>query len=86
MVFVHLCFKIYFIHFYIVKINLNTDEVEGWKKITSKINLVIKDDIISQYDGYFDLQELDWDFYTGSDMDGSPPKQDTETPFGACPA
>jgi len=34
------------------KINLN-----------DTLNIVIKDDIIAQYDGYFDLKELDWDHY-----------------------
>ena len=40
-----------------------TSEIEKWTTIGSKLNIVIKDDILSQYDGYFDLKELDWDFY-----------------------
>lgn len=46
------------------KTGLSTDELEKWSDISSKLNLVINEDgIISQYDGYFDLKELDWDYY-----------------------
>jgi len=39
-------------------------EMELWKDIVSKMNVVIsKDRIISQFDGYMDLQELDWEAY-----------------------
>jgi len=35
-----------------------------WLEISMKINLVINDDgILAQYDGYFELDELDWDYY-----------------------
>ncbi|MDG2081604.1 MAG: beta-phosphoglucomutase family hydrolase [Bacteroidales bacterium] len=40
------------------------DEIVKWSVISSKLNLVINDEgIISQYDGYFDLKELNWDYY-----------------------
>ncbi|HZK08269.1 MAG TPA: beta-phosphoglucomutase family hydrolase [Bacteroidales bacterium] len=45
------------------QIGLSEEETNQWKQITHRLNLVIKDDIISQYDGYFDLEELDWDYY-----------------------
>jgi len=46
------------------KIKLSKEELSKWKDIVKKINLIISDDgIISQYDGYFDLLELDWDAY-----------------------
>jgi len=46
------------------KIGLTEKEIELWSDISSKLNLVINEDgIISQYDGYFDLKELDWDYY-----------------------
>ncbi len=39
-------------------------EIEQWQTIRKKLNLIINDEgIISQYDGYFDLKELDWDYY-----------------------
>ncbi|MCD4696368.1 MAG: beta-phosphoglucomutase family hydrolase, partial [Bacteroidales bacterium] len=45
------------------KINLSDKELSNWKDIAAKMNVVIENDILSQYDGYFDLKELDWDFY-----------------------
>ncbi|MCD4663830.1 MAG: beta-phosphoglucomutase family hydrolase [Bacteroidales bacterium] len=45
------------------KIHISDDELENWKDIVSKMNVVIKDNILAQYDGYFDLKELDWDHY-----------------------
>ncbi|MBN2175660.1 MAG: beta-phosphoglucomutase family hydrolase [Bacteroidales bacterium] len=45
------------------KLTLSIEELEVWKQIASGLNIVIKDDILAQYDGYFDLQELDWDYY-----------------------
>ncbi|MBP6978382.1 MAG: beta-phosphoglucomutase family hydrolase [Bacteroidales bacterium] len=46
------------------KTGLNEQEVLQWKSISGKMNLVISPDgIMSQYDGYFDLQELDWEHY-----------------------
>jgi len=45
------------------KIKLGDQEIKEWKEIISNINILIEDDILSQYDGYFDLKELDWDYY-----------------------
>lgn len=46
------------------KILLNDSELAQWKTISRKLNIVISPEgIISQYDGYFDLAELDWDHY-----------------------
>ncbi len=46
------------------RIGFQISEVEKWKEIVNKMNVVITDDyIISQFDGYMDLMELDWDHY-----------------------
>ncbi len=39
-------------------------EILGWKDIGNKLNVVVSPDgILSQYDDYFELQELDWEYY-----------------------
>jgi trehalose/maltose hydrolase-like predicted phosphorylase len=46
------------------RIDLDPEELEEWDDIRSNLALDIsKEGIIAQYDGYFDLKELDWDFY-----------------------
>ncbi len=45
------------------KNNLTPVELKKWLNISENMNIVIKDDILAQYDGYFDLEELDWDYY-----------------------
>ena len=45
------------------KIGLNEAELQTWKEISSHLNIVIHDDILAQYDGYFELKELDWDYF-----------------------
>ena len=45
------------------KLDLSIEELEEWKNIASGLNIVIKDNILAQYDGYFELEELDWDYY-----------------------
>jgi len=46
------------------KIGFNTDEINRWKDIADKLNVIItKQGIISQFDGYMDLMELDWNHY-----------------------
>lgn len=46
------------------KLNLRNTELEKWKKITKNLNLVISaEGIFSQFDGYFNLEELDWEAY-----------------------
>ena len=46
------------------KIDFKNSELAHWKDIATKMNLVISDEgIVAQYDGYFELKELDWDYY-----------------------
>jgi trehalose/maltose hydrolase-like predicted phosphorylase len=46
------------------KIGLKQEELRRWKDITKKINLPMNQDgIISQFDGYFTLKELNWLLY-----------------------
>ncbi|MDP8262486.1 MAG: glycosyl hydrolase family 65 protein [Candidatus Ancaeobacter aquaticus] len=46
------------------KVGVNEQELKRWDDITRKMNIVMNDDnIISQFDGYFDLKELDWESY-----------------------
>lgn len=45
------------------KIKVTDEEKVYWSDIITKINLVVKDGIVSQYDGFLDLKELDWDGY-----------------------
>ena len=46
------------------RITLNNDELDLWRDLTEKINLVISSEgIISQFEGYLDLNELDWQEY-----------------------
>ncbi len=44
-------------------INLSDDELNYWKEISHHLNIIIQNGILAQYDGYFDLEELDWDYY-----------------------
>lgn len=39
------------------------DDIVQWMNIGRLMNIVMNDDIIAQYDGYFGLDELDWDYY-----------------------
>ena len=46
------------------KIGFQMIEIDKWNDIVRKLNVVItEDNIISQFDGYMDLLELDWDHY-----------------------
>jgi trehalose/maltose hydrolase-like predicted phosphorylase len=45
------------------KIKLKDKELKRWDDITRKMNVVIKNGIISQFDGYLGLKELDWEGY-----------------------
>ena len=48
------------------KIELTQDELELWRNISEKIHIPISDEgILEQYDGYFELEELDWEGYRG---------------------
>ncbi|KAB1442222.1 HAD-IA family hydrolase [Pseudodesulfovibrio senegalensis] len=46
------------------RIGLTDSEIEKWQDMITKLNVIMTDDgIISQFDGYMDLKELDWDSY-----------------------
>ena len=46
------------------KTGFKPEEMERWKDIVSKMNVVISEDrIISQFAGYMELKELDWEAY-----------------------
>jgi len=46
------------------KLEINEDELKLWEDITKKINVFINaEGIISQFDGYFQLKELNWKAY-----------------------
>ncbi|MBN2505210.1 MAG: glycoside hydrolase family 65 protein [Verrucomicrobia bacterium] len=46
------------------KLALEDDEIRRWEDISRKMRLVFHDDgILSQFEGYADLKEFDWDTY-----------------------
>ncbi|MBN2639352.1 MAG: beta-phosphoglucomutase family hydrolase [Bacteroidales bacterium] len=46
------------------KLKFQKQELARWNEIRKNLRLVIsKEGIIAQYDGYFELKELDWDYY-----------------------
>ena len=46
------------------KINLTEEKLARWKDISRKLNIPLSDEgILEQYAGYFDLEELDWEYY-----------------------
>ncbi len=46
------------------KLGFSNDETDKWIDISTNLHLIINDDgIIEQYDGFFDLAELDWEQY-----------------------
>jgi len=46
------------------KLGLTNKVIEKWDDISRKMNIVIdKNGVIEQFGGYFELKELDWDFY-----------------------
>lgn len=48
----------------IKKTNITSEEVNLWRKTANNMNVIIKDNIISQFDGFFDLQEFDFEEHT----------------------
>ncbi|MFF4651147.1 glycoside hydrolase family 65 protein [Streptomyces sp. NPDC001380] len=42
---------------------LHRPELERWEDVSRRLTVPFHDDVISQFDGYGDLQELDWDGY-----------------------
>lgn len=46
------------------KVGLKDHELKKWEEMGRKMNLDISEEgIIAQFDGYFNLKELDWDYY-----------------------
>lgn len=45
------------------KLKLTNNEIEHWRDIATCLRFVIENDIIAQYDGYFELKDLDWEKY-----------------------
>lgn len=46
------------------KLKFQKQELARWNEIRKNLRLVISEEgIIAQYDGYFELKELDWDYY-----------------------
>ncbi|MCK4751006.1 MAG: glycoside hydrolase family 65 protein, partial [Bacteroidales bacterium] len=46
------------------KIGLGDEEISTWEKIKNSISIQLNSDgILAQFDGYFDLKELDWESY-----------------------
>ena len=46
------------------RIGLTDEEEAKWRDMTTKLNVIVTEDgIVSQFDGYMDLPELDWDSY-----------------------
>ncbi len=49
---------------FVKKAGFKPSELENWLEIATKLSLIInKEGIIAQFDGYFDLKELDWYAY-----------------------
>ncbi len=44
-------------------LSIDKQEIKHWKSICKNMYIPIKDDIIEQFQGYFDLEALDWEFY-----------------------
>jgi len=48
----------------LTKLKLTKNEINLWWQIAYNLNIAInKDGIIAQYEGYFELKELDWNYY-----------------------
>jgi beta-phosphoglucomutase family hydrolase len=46
------------------KVNLSEGSIQEWQEMAKRITLSVSSEgIIEQFDGYFDLKELDWDKY-----------------------
>ncbi|MFW9854764.1 MAG: beta-phosphoglucomutase family hydrolase [Candidatus Thorarchaeota archaeon] len=46
------------------KLRISQKDLQRWKDITKRLNLIIsKEGILAQFDGYFSLQEMDWEYY-----------------------
>ena len=45
------------------RIAFPANEFNQWNTIAQQLKLDVSNDIIAQFEGYFELKELDWDFY-----------------------
>ncbi|MFW6180530.1 MAG: HAD-IA family hydrolase, partial [Spirochaetota bacterium] len=46
------------------KIGFDPGEMDQWRDIVSKMNVVLSEDgVLAQFDGFFDLHDIDWDYY-----------------------
>ncbi|HEY9558715.1 MAG TPA: beta-phosphoglucomutase family hydrolase [Acidimicrobiales bacterium] len=46
------------------RLDITTDELERWEQLSRRLTVCFHDDgVISQFDGYADLAEFDWDHY-----------------------
>jgi alpha,alpha-trehalase len=45
------------------KVELTADELDRWDHVTRRMFVPFHDDVISQFEGYSDLAELDWENY-----------------------
>lgn len=45
------------------RLSIDPGEIEGWKRVSERMSVPFHDGIISQFAGYEDLLELDWDHY-----------------------
>ncbi len=51
-------------------LNIGEDELNKWKEISRSLNLSLsKEGILEQFQGYFELEELDWEHYKKSYKD-----------------
>ncbi len=45
------------------KLGLKQADFDRWDKVAHNLNVIVKDGVIEQFEGYFGLEELDWDGY-----------------------
>lgn len=45
------------------RVDLTTDELDRWDHVTRRMFVPFHDEVISQFEGYSELDELDWDDY-----------------------
>ena len=45
------------------KVDLTADELDRWDHVTRRVFVPFHDDVISQFEGYSELAELDWESY-----------------------
>jgi trehalose/maltose hydrolase-like predicted phosphorylase len=47
----------------VAKLAITANERERWDEVSRRMRVCFHDDVISQFEGYEDLEELDWDAY-----------------------